>query len=489
MATLHYASGNVGNQGFDPAAAAAGFNLADVQDPETLRALPEGVRGLYYLDQVTGVTPSFVAEMNAIRNDPDLFGVYLADEPDPSRVSAADLRAESDWIHANMPGVQTFVVADFTGSDSNPNYAGMGYTAENTHVDLWGIPIYPVQNGGTPNLQWIDTAVRNAQAQIGITADRIVPVYQAFGGYSGGPWTLPTAAQEQAIIDAYARVVPNPAFDFAYSWNQQEGDTPLSQSPALQAVFAAHNAGTGGTTATVTVPGTGTTTPGTTAPGTTAPGTTAPGTTAPGTTTPGTGSSDPGTGGGGRNHHRGGAATGGAATGGATGGTTSGETYAGTSGNDRHTGTAQDDTLAGGAGNDSLNGGAGNDLLKGGRGADILSGGLGGDTLSGGAGSDTFRFDSALGQTNRDLILGFTSGQDRIALDGGVFTGLSAGALDARAFRDLATGSQDGDDRILYDSRTGALSFDADGRGGLAPVQFATLDGHPTLTATDIAVV
>jgi hypothetical protein len=36
-------------------------------------------------------------------------------------------------------------------------------------------------------------------------------------------------------------VVPQPVFDFAYSWISQSGDTALAQSPALQAVFATHN--------------------------------------------------------------------------------------------------------------------------------------------------------------------------------------------------------------------------------------------------------
>ncbi|MGC2783579.1 MAG: hypothetical protein WA397_07045, partial [Roseiarcus sp.] len=32
-------------------------------------------------------------------------------------------------------------------------------------------------------------------------------------------------------------------FDYTYSWGAQEGDTALGQDPALQQVFAAHNAG------------------------------------------------------------------------------------------------------------------------------------------------------------------------------------------------------------------------------------------------------
>ena len=71
-------------------------------------------------------------------------------------------------------------------------------------------------------------------------------------------------------------------------------------------------------------------------------------------------------------------------------------------------------------GNDELNGGAGNDVLDGGAGNDTLRGGAGADRLLGGAGNDVFDFDlvSEIGTAAgaRDLILDFTSGQDRIDL-------------------------------------------------------------------------
>jgi serralysin len=75
-----------------------------------------------------------------------------------------------------------------------------------------------------------------------------------------------------------------------------------------------------------------------------------------------------------------------------------------------------------------------------------------------------------------------------ILLDDAVFTGLSLGALDAGAFR-TGTAAADADDRIIYNSTTGALLFDADGVGGVAAVQFATLTGAPALTAADFVVI
>jgi hypothetical protein len=48
-------------------------------------------------------------------------------------------------------------------------------------------------------------------------------------------------------LSEWGSVLPNPAFDYAYSWRTQQGDAALGQDPALQQVFAAHN--NGGSTA------------------------------------------------------------------------------------------------------------------------------------------------------------------------------------------------------------------------------------------------
>jgi hypothetical protein len=53
---------------------------------------------------------------------------------------------------------------------------------------------------------------------------------------------LPTASQEQQILATWGAVVPQPAFDFAYSWGIQENDSALVNTPSLQSVLAAHNA-------------------------------------------------------------------------------------------------------------------------------------------------------------------------------------------------------------------------------------------------------
>jgi serralysin len=121
-------------------------------------------------------------------------------------------------------------------------------------------------------------------------------------------------------------------------------------------------------------------------------------------------------------------------------------------------------------------------------GANVINGGGGNDTLVGLGGADFFAFTTALGAGNVDAIGDFQAGTDKFQLDDAVFTGLGLGALAAGAF---VTGSAagDADDRIIYNSATGQLFFDADGNGAGAAVQFATLASGLSLTASDFAVI
>jgi hypothetical protein len=121
-------------------------------------------------------------------------------------------------------------------------------------------------------------------------------------------------------------------------------------------------------------------------------------------------------------------------------------------------------------------------------GVNTLNGGGGADFLMGFAGADIFAFTTALGGGNVDQILDFAGGTDKIALDDAVFTGLAPGALAAGAF---VNGSSAGDanDRIVYNSATGQLYFDADGSGGGAAVLFATVGAGTVLTASDFMVI
>lgn len=266
MATLHYTSGdNINAQGqFTPAQ--AGFNLADVSSVDQVNALPAGVKGLVWLDQGDGVTQSFIDAVKPYIGNPNVYGFFLKDEPDPTGqwntlVTAANLKAESDWIHANVPGAKTFITMMNMGSSDNPSFANT-YTPENTHIDYFGIDPYPVRSGSSAvDYSMIDKAVAAAKAA-GIPEANIVPVFQTFGGGNwvtdqGGQYVMPTAAQEQQMLDHWASVVPNPAFDYAYAWGSQNGDVALENSQALQNVFLLHNTSTTTTGSTST----GSTTP------------------------------------------------------------------------------------------------------------------------------------------------------------------------------------------------------------------------------------
>ncbi|WP_155935254.1 hypothetical protein [Methylobacterium sp. 10] len=142
-----------------------------------------------------------------------------------------------------------------------------------------------------------------------------------------------------------------------------------------------------------------------------------------------------------------------------------------------------------GTGNLSATGNTLANVLKGNAGANHLDGGLGADKLTGLAGQDTFVFSTKLGATNIDHITDFSAMDDTIQLSKSVFAALSAGDLAVTAFKDLGvTGAKiDGNDRIIYDHETGALSFDADGSGTAAKaIQFAVIDNHDKVTLTHL---
>jgi Ca2+-binding RTX toxin-like protein len=130
-----------------------------------------------------------------------------------------------------------------------------------------------------------------------------------------------------------------------------------------------------------------------------------------------------------------------------------------------------------------ISGGAGNDTIKGYR---------GNDTLAGGTGKDSFVFNSALSaSTNVDTITDFRAVDDTIHLDNAYFAALtSTGVLAAGAFRVHPTGlAQDSSDRIIYESDTGELYYDANGNAAGGGVLFAKLDPGLALTNADFVVI
>ncbi len=134
---------------------------------------------------------------------------------------------------------------------------------------------------------------------------------------------------------------------------------------------------------------------------------------------------------------------------------------------------------------------AGEDRLIGGRGSDLLDGGLAADTLIGGEGEDSFRFSTALGDGNVDRIRDFDVAEDLILLASDIFTEIGElGALAFGAFHRSSAGTaQDADDRIIYDTDSGSLSYDADGSGEFEAIQFAQLSVGLNLSADNFYII
>ncbi len=153
------------------------------------------------------------------------------------------------------------------------------------------------------------------------------------------------------------------------------------------------------------------------------------------------------------------------------------------------TGNSRANSLTGLDGNDTLYGESGDDSLSGGAGNDSLIGGVGSDTLNGGAGADTFVFADV---ASVDTISDFKVGEDRIGLYKAGMGSLGApGNLRAGAFwsgADAVAG-HDSTDRIIYNTSTGAVYYDADGSGSGAAIQFALVTGAPNLGFGDFLII
>ena len=140
--------------------------------------------------------------------------------------------------------------------------------------------------------------------------------------------------------------------------------------------------------------------------------------------------------------------------------------------------------------NNWLKGTSGNDLIQGLGGNDRIEGRAGSDVLVGGSGRDAFVFNTKLSATtNVDTIQDFNVTADRIWLENAVFTKLTkTGVLASGSFYKGAK-AHDADDRIIYNSTTGALSYDADGNGAGAAIKFAQLSKGLALTSSHFLVI
>lgn len=168
---------------------------------------------------------------------------------------------------------------------------------------------------------------------------------------------------------------------------------------------------------------------------------------------------------------------------------------------DEAIGTVRDDVIAGNRNQNLLNGFSGNDELNGGLNNDRLVGGAGKDELTGGKGKDRFIFSATPNYPEgleipyrkpllgTDRITDFEVGKDKIVLDAGTFTKLTAGKKvsfdtvddlsEARSSKGIITYVR-GNGKLYYNPNGGGSGF---GNGGI----FAILEDAPKLGAKDFS--
>lgn len=159
------------------------------------------------------------------------------------------------------------------------------------------------------------------------------------------------------------------------------------------------------------------------------------------------------------------------------------------------------ESVTGTATADVLKGGSGKDTFKGGAGSDMLYGGSGNDKLWGDKGKDVFVFDTMLGtsstdrKVNFDTIKDFSVRDDSIYLDNAIFKKLGSGTLSnpkqlSKAFFTIGDKAKDKNDYIVYNDKTGVLSYDADGSGKGKAIEIAQLSKKlTTMTNKDFCVI
>ena len=129
--------------------------------------------------------------------------------------------------------------------------------------------------------------------------------------------------------------------------------------------------------------------------------------------------------------------------------------------------------------------------IVGNAGSNVIAGKAGNDVLTGAGGNDFFLFNSALNAvSNVDTITDFNRVADTVRLESDIFKalGATAGTLASGKFF-IGAHAHDADDRIVYNSVTGALLYDSNGSAAGQEVRFATLTKNLTLTNADFVIV
>jgi len=236
---LHFA---VNLRGDYAGAASVGFNLADVSTQSALNALPEGMKGVYWLGNGYNTTCTWrlsdrqiVETVKAIKDHLKFSGIYyISDEPHPALCPDAPQRLSerTTLIHSLDPRGKTFILV-LNGSAAPTEFAQMKDSADYIGVDPYPCNLKNELTGC--NYTALRKRIDQALAA-GIPTTRIVPVFQTFGQActdSGkNYYRLPTVAETETMLGVWDEKVPveDRPFDMVYSWGEQ----PTLACPTLQ---------------------------------------------------------------------------------------------------------------------------------------------------------------------------------------------------------------------------------------------------------------
>jgi Ca2+-binding RTX toxin-like protein len=150
------------------------------------------------------------------------------------------------------------------------------------------------------------------------------------------------------------------------------------------------------------------------------------------------------------------------------------------------TGNELDNVMTGNTGKNTISAGAGND---------VINGGYGNDRLYGSTGKDAFVFTTKLGTSttdrtvNLDTISDFSVKDDTLQLDNAVFKKIGKAGKLNKAYFTIGEQAKDKNDYVIYNKKTGILSYDADGSGSGKAVEFAKLAKNLKLTSADFFTI
>jgi serralysin len=132
----------------------------------------------------------------------------------------------------------------------------------------------------------------------------------------------------------------------------------------------------------------------------------------------------------------------------------------------------------------------------GGFGSDYLIGNSAVNKLTGGSGRDFFVFTTTPNKrTNKDTITDFKVRDDTIWLENSIFRKLGSKGTEDKpaklkaAFFKIGDKATDKNDYVIYNKKTGVLSYDADGSGRGRAIEFAVIKKNLALKYDDFAVI